>query len=156
LLQLKLLSLRRAAQCVGLSPITLKAAAANGDVSVVSLNGRIRFEQTALANWAFDARRTACREATPKVGRLSTPAKENNADWLGYSERTVTGWAVAWHDSGGTDGLPCRRLGRRKWSFIEAEVQAWLDAGGLLRSAAPAPKPSAGPKAAPVTRTGTS
>ena len=77
------------------------------------------------------------------------------ADWLGYSDRTVTGWAVAWHDSGGTEGLPCRRLGRRKWSFIEAEVQAWVDAGGLSRCAVPQAKSSAGPKAAPVTKTGT-
>jgi hypothetical protein len=53
---LKLLSLRKAALLVGLAPLNLKTAAQNGDVPVVSINGRLRFELTALANWAFGTR----------------------------------------------------------------------------------------------------
>jgi hypothetical protein len=80
LLHLKLLSLRQAAKSLGLSPLTLKTAAANGDVPAVQLNGRLRFEQTALATWAFGTRRTARTEPTSKVGRPSSPAKEKNHD----------------------------------------------------------------------------
>jgi hypothetical protein len=65
LLQLKLLSLRRAAKSLGLSPITLKNAVANGDVPATQLNGRLRFEQTALATWAFGTHR---RVAKPERG----------------------------------------------------------------------------------------
>ena len=54
-MKLKSLSLRKAALLVGLAPLTLKTEAQNGDVPA-RLNGRLRFEQTALANWAFGHR----------------------------------------------------------------------------------------------------
>jgi len=50
---------------LGLSPLTLKNAATNGDVPVVSVNGRLRFEQTALMNWAFGTRGTPPVAARP-------------------------------------------------------------------------------------------
>jgi Helix-turn-helix domain len=53
------------------------------------------------------------------------------AEWLGYHERTITAWALAWHQSGQTEGIPAHRYGRRKWSFVETEVRAWIEAGGL-------------------------
>jgi len=55
------------------------------------------------------------------------------ADWLGYHERTITYWALAWYESGGVQGIPSHRYGLRKWSFVETEVQEWMDAGGLQR-----------------------
>jgi hypothetical protein len=75
LLQLKLLSLRRAAQSLGLSPITLKNAVANGDVPATQLNGRLRFEQSVLATWAFGTHRRAAKPERWAAGSHDQPLK---------------------------------------------------------------------------------
>jgi hypothetical protein len=73
-MKLKLLSLRRAALFLGLSPLTLKTAAASGDVPVVTINGRLRFEQTALATWALGTRTAPFQAAG--AGRTKPRAQE--------------------------------------------------------------------------------
>ena len=70
---------------------------------------------------------------TPSGGRQPRLNTRQVALWLGSAVRTITEWAVAWNDSGGAQGIPSHRYGKRKWSFIEGEIQAWMDAGGLLR-----------------------
>jgi hypothetical protein len=80
-MQLQLLSLRRAALLLGLSPLTLKTAATNGDVPVVSINGRLRFEQTALVNWAFGMRGTRPVAAGDRArGSRAVPQPRSTAD----------------------------------------------------------------------------
>ena len=73
-MKLKLLSLRKAALFVGLSPLTLKTAAVKGDVPVVSVNGRLRFEQSTLATWAFGTRSAQPQPAG--AGRTKPRAQE--------------------------------------------------------------------------------
>ena len=48
------------------------------------------------------------------------------AVWLGYSTRTITEWAKQYEDSGGTEGLPCFKIGKRAWSFDREKVEKWL------------------------------
>jgi excisionase family DNA binding protein len=51
---------------------------------------------------------------------------EEVAAWLGISVRTLTAWAVAWQDSGGAEGIPAFRLGKRQWRYDPEEVERWL------------------------------
>jgi len=51
---------------------------------------------------------------------------EQVARWLGFSTRTITAWAQEYMDSGGTEGLPSMRLGRRAWRFDRTELEKWL------------------------------
>ncbi|HYU44716.1 MAG TPA: hypothetical protein VEK84_00900, partial [Terriglobales bacterium] len=53
--------------------------------------------------------------------------------WLGYSVRTIiTEWSVRYAESGGLEGIPCRRFpGARKWRYVEQDIQGWLDQGAL-------------------------
>jgi transposase len=48
------------------------------------------------------------------------------AEWLGYSVRTITGWAEQWHETGGREGIPGFKVGRA-WRFDTGELQRWLD-----------------------------
>ena len=50
---------------------------------------------------------------------------EELATLLRVSPRTVTNWAIAYKDSGGKEGLPAIRIGRR-WLFPEDDVNAKL------------------------------
>ena len=45
---------------------------------------------------------------------------------LGISVRAVCAWAEQYRDSGGTEGLPSYRFGRRALSFDRAEIERWI------------------------------
>ena len=45
---------------------------------------------------------------------------------LGASPRTVCAWAEQFRDSGGTEGLPHYRFGRRALSFDRTEMEDWI------------------------------
>jgi excisionase family DNA binding protein len=46
---------------------------------------------------------------------------EEVAVLLRQKPRTITEWAKAYEESGGGEGLPAHRMGRR-WLFVEAEI----------------------------------
>jgi excisionase family DNA binding protein len=48
------------------------------------------------------------------------------AHLLGISVRTVCAWAEQYTDSGGKEGLPSYRFGRRALSFDRQEIEAWI------------------------------
>jgi excisionase family DNA binding protein len=58
-----------------------------------------------------------------KDGLLKTDAI---AKYLGVSSRTVTEWATLWVETGGRDGLPGFKIGKRQWRFRPEEIEAWL------------------------------
>jgi excisionase family DNA binding protein len=45
---------------------------------------------------------------------------------FGFSVRTITAWAAAWHESGGTQGIPAFKMGR-SWRFDRKEIQTYID-----------------------------
>jgi hypothetical protein len=53
------------------------------------------------------------RQMQDKGGLLIT---EEFAVKLGFSVRTITGWACAWQETGGQEGIPGRKIGRG-WRF---------------------------------------
>jgi hypothetical protein len=59
---------------------------------------------------------------------LSKPylSTKDVANVFGISERTVTDMAVAWHESGGQEGIPCFKIGR-SWRFASKDIQAFID-----------------------------
>lgn len=59
----------------------------------------------------------------PEKPYLST---EEVADLLGFSVRTITAWASAWHESGGHEGIPSFRTGR-SWRSDRREIQVFID-----------------------------
>lgn len=48
---------------------------------------------------------------------------EEVAQLFGFSVRTITMWAVAWQESGGTQGIPAFKMGR-SWRFDRQQVEA--------------------------------
>jgi excisionase family DNA binding protein len=48
------------------------------------------------------------------------------AKYLGIAERTVTEWATQWIETGGQEGIPGFRIGKRQWRFRPDEIEAWL------------------------------
>jgi excisionase family DNA binding protein len=58
----------------------------------------------------------------PDKPYLST---EEVADLLGFSDRTISALAVAWHESGGIDGLPAFKVGRA-WRFERKDLEAYI------------------------------
>lgn len=59
----------------------------------------------------------------PEKQYLST---EEVADLLGFSDRTITALAAAWHESGGTEGIPAFKIGR-SWRFERSDIQAFIE-----------------------------
>jgi len=49
------------------------------------------------------------------------------ADLLGVSVRVVVEWASQYHDSGGAEGIPAYRFGKRAWSFNRQEIERWIE-----------------------------
>ena len=49
------------------------------------------------------------------------------ADLLGVSVRAVVDWAFQYHESGGSEGLPAYRFGKRAWSFSREEIERWIE-----------------------------
>jgi hypothetical protein len=58
------------------------------------------------------------RKIETKGGLLTT---EEFAVKLGFSVRTITGWACAWEETGGQEGIPGRKIGRG-WRFESSLV----------------------------------
>ncbi len=55
---------------------------------------------------------------------------------LGVSVRTVSEWASMYQESGGKEGLPSYRFGKRAWAFDHAEIERWIEAKrGLQQNA---------------------
>ena len=48
------------------------------------------------------------------------------ARYLGFSTRTITSFAIAWEESGGAEGLPGRKFGKRAWPFDPDDVEAFV------------------------------
>ena len=67
--------------------------------------------------------RLIVRGFTNKQRLLST---EEIAEILGVPILTVTEWANKYRDTGGSEGIPGFKLGKRNWSFDPEQVQAWL------------------------------
>jgi excisionase family DNA binding protein len=53
-------------------------------------------------------------------------SSEEVAHRLGVSVRTVVTWAGQYDDSGGSEGLPAYRFGKRAWSFDKEEIERWI------------------------------
>jgi predicted DNA-binding transcriptional regulator AlpA len=51
---------------------------------------------------------------------------EGVAALLGFAPRTITAWAQQYEDSGGTEGLPAVRFGRRAWRFERSAIELWI------------------------------
>jgi len=62
---------------------------------------------------------------------------EEVADLLRQKPRTITAWANAYVESGGAEGIPAHRKGRR-WLFVEAEVMTSFDRKSTAIAAAKA------------------
>ena len=59
------------------------------------------------------------------------------ADYLGFATRTITAMALLWVESGGTEGLPAIKMGKRKWAFDPEQIQKWvIDRQKITQSAA--------------------
>lgn len=61
----------------------------------------------------------------PSLNKSRYISTEDVARLLGFSVRTITAWAAAWHESGGTEGLPAFKMGR-SWRFDPEEIQALI------------------------------
>ena len=48
------------------------------------------------------------------------------AKYLGVAERTVTEWATQWVETGGKEGIPGFKIGKRQWRFHPDKIEAWL------------------------------
>jgi len=59
----------------------------------------------------------------PKSKFLTT---EEAAALLRQKPRTITSWAMSYQDTGGKEGLPGVKLGRR-WLFDETEIMAYIE-----------------------------
>ena len=63
----------------------------------------------------------------PEKSFLST---EDVADLFGLSDRTITALAAAWHESGGSEGIPAFKIGR-SWRFERKNIQTFIDSKKL-------------------------
>jgi len=54
-------------------------------------------------------------------------ATKEVAHLTGFSVRTIVTWAGEFQDSGGTEGIPSYRIGKRAWSFKRSEVERWIE-----------------------------
>jgi len=48
------------------------------------------------------------------------------ARYLGFSSRTITTLATAWLESGGAEGIPAMKVGKRHWRFDPEQVEAFV------------------------------
>ena len=48
------------------------------------------------------------------------------ARYLGFSTRTITTLATAWQESGGTEGIPAIKVGKRHWRFDPEQVEDYV------------------------------
>ena len=51
---------------------------------------------------------------------------EEVAKYLGFATRTITDMANQWIDSGGRDGLPGFKIGKRQWRFDPDKIAEWV------------------------------
>ena len=51
------------------------------------------------------------------------------SELLGVSVRTITGWAEAYQQSGGSEGIPGFKIGR-SWRFERLKIEDWLQEKG--------------------------
>ena len=65
------------------------------------------------------------RERKP-MERIRFLNSKQVAALLGVSVRSVVAWATEYEDSGGTEGLPAYRFGKRAWSFDRQEIERWV------------------------------
>ena len=86
------------------------------------------------------------RQIETKGGLLTT---EVFADKLGFSVRTITGWACAWEESGAQEGLPGRKIGRG-WRFEPSLVDDIREGRFVMRTPA---SPQNQRKTGPITAT---
>jgi excisionase family DNA binding protein len=49
------------------------------------------------------------------------------AEWLGYGTRTTTDWAQRYQDTGGVEGIPGVKFGRRAWRFERTAIEGWIE-----------------------------
>jgi hypothetical protein len=81
-------------------------------------------------NRATGRGRLIVRDMQAKGGLLTT---EEFADKLGFSVRTITGWACAWEESGGQQGIPGRKIGRG-WRFESSLVDDMREGRFVVRT----------------------
>ena len=86
------------------------------------------------------------RQTEVKGGLLTT---EEFAAKLGFSVRTITGWACAWEETGGREGIPGRKIGRG-WRFESSLVDKIREGHFVVRTPG---NPKNRRKAGPITAT---
>jgi hypothetical protein len=69
----------------------------------------------------FSIRDFTCQSSKRRTEVQKFLTTEEVADLFRQKPRTITAWANAYVDSGGAEGIPAHRKGRR-WLFVEAEI----------------------------------
>ena len=77
-------------------------------------------------NNVFSIRDFTCQSPRRRFAVKKFLTTEEVAELLRQKPRTITAWANAYVESGGTEGIPAHRKGRR-WLFVESEVLASVD-----------------------------